>query len=105
MYKLKRSQDMNVVLDARWLPGVWLGRTWGSISHRVAASDRQVVEVRAVHRRLGCRAVAGPTTIRPCLQYCLVLSSELHIALLFCQHLKFLSQEIVELSEEVVCKR
>ena len=34
MYRLKRTQDANVVLDARWLPGIWLGRTWGSISQR-----------------------------------------------------------------------
>ena len=50
MYKTRKTQDMNVVLDARWQPGLWLGRTWGSISHRVATSENEVIEVRAVHR-------------------------------------------------------
>ena len=50
MYRLKRTNEMNVVLDARWEPGVWLGRTWGTISNRIAKSDKEVVEVRAVHR-------------------------------------------------------
>ena len=50
MYRLKRSQETNVVLDPRWKPGYWLGRTWGSISHRIAPSARTVVECRAVHR-------------------------------------------------------
>ena len=38
---------MNVVLDARWAEGVWLGRRWGTTHHRVAVND-QVLEVRAV---------------------------------------------------------
>ena len=50
MYRLKRTQDMGVVLDARWKPGIWLGRTWGTISQRIGASDRAAIEVRAVHR-------------------------------------------------------
>ena len=27
MYKLRPTKDMNVVLDALWQPGLWLGRT------------------------------------------------------------------------------
>ena len=50
MYKLKKTQDTNVVLDPRWLPGIWLGRTWGSINNQVAATNQKVVEIRAVHR-------------------------------------------------------
>jgi hypothetical protein len=50
MYRLKRSQETNVVLDPRWRTGYWLGRTWGSISHRIATSSKTVVESRAVHR-------------------------------------------------------
>ena len=50
MFRLKRTKEMNVVLDARWLPGVWLGRDWGSINHRVAVDSGHVVEARAVHR-------------------------------------------------------
>ena len=50
MYKLRPSQDMNVVLDARWREGVWLGKTWGSISNRIAIDERHVIEARAVQR-------------------------------------------------------
>lgn len=50
MYMLRRSQETNVVLDARWKTGYWLGRTWGSISNRIATSERTVIEARAVHR-------------------------------------------------------
>ncbi len=50
MYLLKRSQESNVVLDPRWRTGYWLGRTWGSITHRIATSSKTVVESRAVHR-------------------------------------------------------
>jgi hypothetical protein len=50
MVKGRRSNEINVVLEARWRPGIWLGRTWGSISHRVATSATEVVEARAVHR-------------------------------------------------------
>jgi hypothetical protein len=50
MYRLKRTQETNVVLDPRWKTGYWLGRTWGSISHRIATSATTVVESRAVHR-------------------------------------------------------
>jgi hypothetical protein len=28
-YRLKRTNETNVILDPRWLSGVWLGRTWG----------------------------------------------------------------------------
>ena len=44
MYKLRPSQDMSVVLDARWREGVWLGKTWGvdfeSHCDRRATCDR-----------------------------------------------------------------
>ena len=50
-WRRHRSNDMNVVLDARWAEGVWLGRRWGTIHHRVAVNDK-VLEVRAVQRRL-----------------------------------------------------
>ena len=50
MCRLKRTHEMNVVLDARWKTGYWLGRTWGSISNRIATGSREVVEARAVHR-------------------------------------------------------
>ena len=49
-WRRHRSNDMNVVLDARWAEGVWLGRRWGTIHHRVAVND-EVLEVRAVQRR------------------------------------------------------
>ena len=50
LYKRRAAQDMNVVLDARWLPALWLGRRWGSSAHRVYA-DGRVFDVRAVQRR------------------------------------------------------
>ena len=50
MYRVRKTQDMNVVLDARWQTGVWLGRTWGTINHRIATTSREMIEVRAVHR-------------------------------------------------------
>jgi hypothetical protein len=41
LFRLKRTQDSNVVLDPRWMTGFWLGRTWGghmpshcSLSHK-----------------------------------------------------------------------
>ena len=46
-WRRHRSNDMNVVLDAPWAEGVWLGRRWGTIHHRVAVND-EVLEVRAV---------------------------------------------------------
>ena len=50
LWRKRRTQDMNVVLDARWAEGIWLGRRWGTISHRVAIGN-EVIEVRAVQRR------------------------------------------------------
>ena len=50
MYRPKPAKDMNVVLDARWRPGVWLGRNWGSSIHRIAVDTKHVVEARDVHR-------------------------------------------------------
>ena len=49
-YKKRKGNDYNVVLDARWAPGVWLGRKWGGITHRIA-TEHGVVEARAVQRR------------------------------------------------------
>ncbi len=37
-WKHRPTQDMNVVLDARWSSGVWLGRTWGGVVHQVFAN-------------------------------------------------------------------
>ena len=48
--KKRKEQDYNVVLDSRWVPGLWLGRKWGSITHLVA-TPAGVVEVRAVQSR------------------------------------------------------
>ena len=50
MFRPKPRKAMNVLLDGRWLPGVWLGRNWGSTTHRIAMDSRLVVEVRAVRR-------------------------------------------------------
>ncbi len=41
---------MNVVLDARWSTGVWLGRRWGGIVHPVFANNK-VHDIRGIQRR------------------------------------------------------
>ena len=50
MWRPQPSKDMNVVIDGRWRPGIWLGRNWGSSINRVGVDAREVVEARAVHR-------------------------------------------------------
>ena len=45
----KRRVDAS--LGARWEDGIWLGRRWGTMTHIVAVSADEVVEVRAVARR------------------------------------------------------
>jgi hypothetical protein len=49
-WRKRRTQDMNVVLDSRWVEGVWLGHRWGSIHHRLSVGN-EVLEVRAVKHR------------------------------------------------------
>jgi hypothetical protein len=49
-WRKRRAQDSNVVLDARWADGIWLGRRWGTCHNRVSL-NREVFEVRAVQRR------------------------------------------------------
>ena len=50
MYKTRRTNEYNVVIDARWVPGVWLGRSWGTICHRVWTDNLKACEARAVQR-------------------------------------------------------
>ena len=50
LYKTRPTKDANVVLDARWVPGVFLGKTWGSTINRVMISPRKVIEVRGLQR-------------------------------------------------------
>jgi hypothetical protein len=49
-WRKRRSEDMNVVLDSRWAEGLWLGRRWGAIQHRISVAN-EVFEVRAVQRK------------------------------------------------------
>ena len=49
-YRKHCSNDTNVVYDARWAEGVWLGLRWSTTHHHVAIND-EVLEVRAVQRR------------------------------------------------------
>ena len=49
LYHKRHAQDRNVVLDGRWAPGLWLGRRWGTGTHRVLV-DSKVIDVRAVQR-------------------------------------------------------
>ena len=51
LVKTRKAKDANGLLDARWVPAIWLGRIWGSITQRIAMEDgREVIEARAVHR-------------------------------------------------------
>jgi hypothetical protein len=49
-WRHRASKDMNVVLDARWSTGVWLGRNWGGIIHQVFANGK-VHGIRGVQRQ------------------------------------------------------
>jgi hypothetical protein len=49
-WRHRPARDMNVVLDARWSTGVWLGRRWGGIVHQVYANGK-VHEIRGVQRQ------------------------------------------------------
>ncbi len=49
-WRHRPTKDMNVVLDARWSSGVWLGRSWGGIVHQVFANGK-VHGVRGVQRQ------------------------------------------------------
>ena len=49
-WRHRPTKDMNVVLDARWSSGVWLGRKWGGVIHQVFANGA-VHEVRGVQRQ------------------------------------------------------
>ncbi len=49
-WRHRATQDMNVVLDARWSSGVWLGRSWGGIVHNVFANGK-VHAIRGVQRQ------------------------------------------------------
>ena len=47
---LSRTKDINAAIEARWSPGTWLGRNWGSITNMVATRIGEVREARAVQR-------------------------------------------------------
>ncbi len=49
-WRHRSTQDMNVVLDARWSSGVWLGRRWGGVVHQVFANGK-VHEIRGIQRQ------------------------------------------------------
>jgi hypothetical protein len=49
-WRHRPSKDMNVVLDARWSTGVWLGRTWGGVVHQIFANGA-VHTIRGVQRQ------------------------------------------------------
>ena len=50
LWRRPKQAGMNALLEARWEAGIWLGRSWGGITHRVGVG-REVVETRAVQRR------------------------------------------------------
>ena len=43
MWRHQREKDYSVTIDPRWSCGVWLGRTWGTMRHRVAISSDEVI--------------------------------------------------------------
>ena len=49
LWKKRQSKDMNVLLEARWMEGLWLGRCWGIPNHSICDSD-SVWEARVVQR-------------------------------------------------------
>ena len=49
LWKKRPSNDSNVLLEARWVEGLWLGRAWGTPHHRIGNSE-SVWTVRAVQR-------------------------------------------------------
>ena len=49
LFRPKARADANVLLEARWARGVWLGRRWGSPVSRIH-SQGEVVDARAVQR-------------------------------------------------------
>ncbi len=49
-WRHRATKDMNVVLDARWSGGVWLGRKWGGVIHQIFAGGK-VHEIRGVQRQ------------------------------------------------------
>ena len=50
MWKHRPNKDMNVLLEARWTEGLWLGRAWGTPHHRIGNTE-SIWEARAVQRR------------------------------------------------------
>jgi hypothetical protein len=49
LWRRPRGQDTNVIVDARWETGIWVGRKWCTPHHLVSFGDR-VIECRAVQR-------------------------------------------------------
>ena len=49
LWRKPRGQDYNVIAEARWESGVWVGRKWGTPHHLVSLGNR-VVECRAIQR-------------------------------------------------------
>ena len=49
LWRKPRGPDYNVVADARWESGVWVGRRWGTPHHLVSFGNR-VLECRAIQR-------------------------------------------------------
>ncbi len=49
-WRHRATKDMNVVLDARWSSGVWLGRNWGGVIHQIYANGK-VHAIRGVQRQ------------------------------------------------------
>ena len=50
LWRRPNQAGANVLLEARWEAGIWLGPCWGGITHRIGVG-REVVETRAVQRR------------------------------------------------------
>ena len=49
LWRKPRGQDYNVIAEARWESGVWVGRKWGT-PHRLVSLGNRVVECRAIQR-------------------------------------------------------
>jgi hypothetical protein len=58
LWRKPRGQETNVIAEARWESGAWLGRRWGTRNHLISYGNR------VVERRATARPETGPVEAR-----------------------------------------